>query len=41
MLVYLNREQHIENPERRDLVNVAVFPSVTADTAGLTLNASF
>lgn len=41
MLVYLNREQHVENPERRNLVNVAVLPSVTADTAGLTLNAKF
>lgn len=41
MLVYLNRQQHIENPERRDLVNVTVIPSVIGNTAGLTVHAAF
>jgi hypothetical protein len=41
VLVYLNRPQQIENPERQRLVHVSMTPLVTPDTAGLALDLSF
>jgi hypothetical protein len=41
VLVYLNREQHIDNPERQNLVHVSVTPSITPDASGLSMNFNF
>jgi hypothetical protein len=41
VLVYLNRPQEIENPERQRLVRVNVAPVVTPDMSGLSLELSF
>lgn len=41
VLVYLNREQHIENPERRNLVHISVTPTITSDATGLSMNLAF
>jgi PEGA domain len=41
VLVYLNRSQQVENPERQRLVRVSMTPLVAPDTAGLTVDLSF
>jgi hypothetical protein len=41
VLVYLNRPQELENPERQRLVRVNVTPLVTPDTGGLSFDLSF
>jgi hypothetical protein len=41
VLVYLNREQRVENPERQQLVRISVIPSLAPDAAGLSVKLSF
>jgi hypothetical protein len=41
VLVYLNREQQMENPERQQLVRISVTPSLAPDTASLLVRLSF
>jgi hypothetical protein len=41
VLVYLNRPQELENPERQRLVRVSVTPLVTPDTGGVSFDLSF
>jgi hypothetical protein len=41
VLVYLNREQHIDNPERQNLVHVSVTPSITPEASGLSIDFEF
>jgi hypothetical protein len=41
ILVYVNREQQIANPERQDLVRLSVTPYLMSNAAGMTLNGFF
>lgn len=41
VLVYLNRPQDIENPERANLVRVSLMPFVTPSTGGLAVSLTF
>jgi hypothetical protein len=41
LLVYLNREYHIENPKRNTLIRVSATPHMTAETKGMVFDVSF
>jgi hypothetical protein len=41
VFAYLNREQEINNPERRSLVRVSVAPSINHDASGIAVNLTF